>query len=79
MFYPTYLQGVTVMQRIPEQRLGITAPLVINPFQLEAAPALDAVLNSIVRLGEVCDQIEPAAQDHVRTNSTKLPYQVSIL
>ena len=47
MFFPTYLQGITLMQQIAEPRPGITERVVINPFQLDAALALDAMLDSM--------------------------------
>jgi hypothetical protein len=47
MFFPTYLQGITLMQQIAEPRPGITERAVINPFQLDAALALDAMLDSM--------------------------------
>jgi hypothetical protein len=74
MFYPTYLQGVTVMQKIAERRPGITEPVVINPFQLDAALALDAVLDSMAGAEEACAQIEPAAQEaDSRDESARFP------
>jgi hypothetical protein len=77
MFYPTYLQGVTMMQRIPEKRPGITEPVIINRFQLDAALALDAVLDSMAGSEAACDQIEPATQEHVRNSDS--PGEISIL
>jgi hypothetical protein len=57
MFFPKYLQGVTVMQKIAERRPGITERAVINPFQLDAALALDAVLDSMAGPARECTHI----------------------
>jgi|AraplaMF_Col_mMF_1032025.scaffolds.fasta_scaffold00010_111 hypothetical protein len=64
MLFPAYLQGVTVMQRIPDRRPGITEPAVIDPFQLDAALALDGVLAPMTGSAESGTPIAPAA--HLR-------------
>lgn len=61
MLFPAYLRGVTVMQLITDRRPGITEPAVIDPFQLDAALALDAVLASMTEAGETRTPIAPAA------------------
>jgi hypothetical protein len=48
MYFPAYMRPTTVMHLIPDpRRPGITEHAEIDPFQLEAALALDAVLASI--------------------------------
>jgi hypothetical protein len=48
MYLPAYMRGTTAMQLVADRRRpGITEPVVINPFQLDAALALDAVLASM--------------------------------
>ena len=63
MFFPTYLQGITLMQRIAEPRPGITERVVINPFQLDAALALDAVLDSMAGPEREIAPIGPVAPE----------------
>ncbi len=53
MYFPAYMRGTTVMQLIADpRRPGITEHAAIDPFQLEAALALDAVLTSMSSPGE---------------------------
>jgi hypothetical protein len=48
MYFPAYMRRTTAMQLVADRRRpGITEPAVINPFQLDAALALDAVLASM--------------------------------
>ena len=61
MLFPAYLRGVTAMQLITDRRPGITEPAVIDPFQLDAALALDAVLASMTEAGETRTPIAAAA------------------
>jgi hypothetical protein len=61
MLFPAYLRGVTAMQLITDRRPGITEPAVIDPFQLDAARALDAVLASMTGSGEAHSRIAPGA------------------
>lgn len=62
MYFPAYMRGTTVMQLIPDQRRpGITEPAVIDPFQLEAALALDAVLASMCEPSDASQLIAPGA------------------
>ena len=63
MLFPAYLRGATVMQLIPDRcRPGITEPVAIDPFQLDAALALDAVLASMSEPGKAPPLTEPEAR-----------------
>ena len=62
MLFPAYLRGVTAMQLITDRRPGITEPAVIDPFQLDAALALDAVLASMSEPGKAPPLTEPEAR-----------------
>jgi hypothetical protein len=62
-YFPAYMRGTTVMQLIPDpRRPGITEHAAIDPFQLEAALALDAVLASMSEPRKAPLLIEPEAQ-----------------
>ena len=48
MYFPAYMRGTTAMELIADRRRpGIAEPAVIDPFQLDAALTLDAVLASM--------------------------------
>ena len=63
MYFPAYMRRTTVMQLIPDpRRPGITEYAAIDPLQLEAALALDAVLASMSEPRKAPLLIEPEAQ-----------------
>lgn len=72
MFFAAYLQGVTVMQRVAERRPGITEPTVINPFQLDAALALDAALDLMGGADDASTKLSRRTQDHPQTPQISL-------
>jgi len=62
MYFPAYMRRTTVMQLIPDpRRPGITEYAAIDPLQLEAALALDAVLASMSEPVKAPSLIEPPA------------------
>jgi len=62
MYFPAYMRGTTVMQLIPNRcRPGVTEYAAIDPYQLEAALALDAALASMSEPDKAPSLIEPLA------------------